>query len=248
MMSHETGHRSMYRNYPFLEKEEFAEVCHFLDRKYCQARLGPLRRQWRLGVHSGLDMSFGMDLGYATFVQISRPLEDTTNLGDLEATLNSFTMAEAVDNEAMADDVAMDSEEDDQELIKHPSKANFGHVRYEIHYHPTYRAPCLWFSLHDLPGDEVAFDIDTVFRRLVPDQYKDSLRRTGSIGGISADLASQHHPLTGVPSFFVHPCLLSDAMAGFDCPKEDYLMVWLGLVGGCVGLWVPKEMALSNKA
>ncbi|KAK6843289.1 E2-like conjugating enzyme atg10 [Apiospora arundinis] len=137
-------------------------------------------------------------------------------------------MAEAVDNEAMADDVAMDSEEDDQELIKHPSKANFGHVRYEIHYHPTYRAPCLW--------------------RLVPDQYKDSLRRTGSIGGISADLASQHHPLTGVPSFFVHPCLLSDAMAGFDCPKEDYLMVWLGLVGGCVGLWVPKEMALSNKA
>jgi ubiquitin-like-conjugating enzyme ATG10 len=34
-------------------------------------------------------------------------------------------------------------------------------------------------------------------------------------------------------------------MAGFDCAKEDYLMVWLGLVGGCVGLWVPKEMALS---
>lgn len=34
-------------------------------------------------------------------------------------------------------------------------------------------------------------------------------------------------------------------MANFDCAKEDYLMVWLGLVGGCVGLWVPKEMALG---
>ncbi|KAK7951864.1 autophagocytosis associated protein- active-site domain-containing protein [Apiospora aurea] len=244
-MSHATDHRSTYRNYPFLDKEEFAEACHFLDSKYCQARLGPLRRQWRLGVHSGLDMSFGMDSGYATFVQISRPLEDTANLGDLEATLNSFTMTEAAGNDAMSVDMVMDSDEDDQEIIiRHPSKAKFGYVRYEIHWHPTYRAPCLWFSLHDLPGDESAFDIDTVFRRLVPDQYKDALRRTGTIGGISAD----HHPLTGVPSFFVHPCLLSDAMAGFDCPKEDYLMVWLGLVGGCVGLWVPKEMAFSNKA
>lgn len=35
-------------------------------------------------------------------------------------------------------------------------------------------------------------------------------------------------------------------MAGFDCSKEDYLMVWLGLVGGSVGLWVPREMATTN--
>ncbi|KAK8049136.1 hypothetical protein PG994_010866 [Apiospora phragmitis] len=209
-MSRGTEHRSTYRNYPFLYKEEFAEACHFLDRKYCQARLGPLRRQWRLGVHSAFDMSFGMDCDYATFVQISRPLEDTANLGDLEATLNSFTMIEAVDNEAMVDDVAMDSEEDDQPILD-TSDTRFTFIQ------------------HIVPL--AAFDIDTVFRRLVPDQYKDSLRRTGTIGGISAD----HHPLTGVPSFFVHPCFLSDAMAGFDCPKEDYLMVWLGLVGGCVG-------------
>ncbi len=53
----------------------------------------------------------------------------------------------------------------------------------------------------------------------------------------------QHHPITGVPAFFVHPCLPGEAMSKFDCSKESYLMVWLGLVGGCVGLWVPKEMA-----
>ena len=56
----------------------------------------------------------------------------------------------------------------------------------------------------------------------------------------------QHHPVTGVPSFFVHPCLLGDAMSKFDCSKDNYLMVWLGLVGGCVGLWVPKEMAMDQ--
>lgn len=35
-------------------------------------------------------------------------------------------------------------------------------------------------------------------------------------------------------------------MSNFDCSKDDYLMVWLGLVGGCVGLWVPKEMAMDQ--
>ena len=32
-------------------------------------------------------------------------------------------------------------------------------------------------------------------------------------------------------------------MENFECPIERYLMVWIGLVGGCVGLWVPPEMA-----
>lgn len=35
-------------------------------------------------------------------------------------------------------------------------------------------------------------------------------------------------------------------MENFDCPIADYLMVWLGLVGGCVGLWVPREMAIPD--
>lgn len=63
-------------------------------------------------------------------------------------------------------------------------------MTYEIHLHPIYRVPCLWFSLHGLPEDEPAFDIDTVFRRLVPDEYKSGLRQgIGPIGGISADVS-----------------------------------------------------------
>jgi ubiquitin-like-conjugating enzyme ATG10 len=73
-----------------------------------------------------------------------------------------------------------------------PSKPvpHVGRVTYEIHLHPTYQAPCLWFSLHDLPVDEQAFNIDTVFRRLVPDQFKEGLRNAGAVGGISADVCS----------------------------------------------------------
>lgn len=75
-------------------------------------------------------------------------------------------------------------------LAKQTTVLDFGHVTYEIHLHPTYRVPCLWFTLHNLPPDEPAFNIDTVFRRLVPDEYKDGLRRgIGGIGGISADVS-----------------------------------------------------------
>ncbi len=56
----------------------------------------------------------------------------------------------------------------------------------------------------------------------------------------------QHHPITGLQTFFVHPCRSYEAMSGFHCSLENYLMVWLGLVGGCVGLWVPAEMALES--
>jgi ubiquitin-like-conjugating enzyme ATG10 len=154
---------------------------------------------------------------------------------------------------------------------------NNGFVTYEIHLHPTYRVPCLWFSLHDLPLDEPAFNIDTVFRRLVPDEYKEGLRGLSGLGGISADVSCksssfkpilsgpglgfgylsdqhapanvpcsfQHHPITGLPAFFVHPCLVGEGMAGFQCTRENYLVIWMGLVGGCVGLWVPKEMAVQ---
>lgn len=62
-------------------------------------------------------------------------------------------------------------------------------VRYEIMLHPTYQVPCLWFNLQNLPADEEPLSIDTVFRWLVPDEYKGALRASvGRIGGISLDV------------------------------------------------------------
>ncbi|ROW18029.1 hypothetical protein VPNG_00354 [Cytospora leucostoma] len=232
-----------FKNYPYLDPEEFAEVCHELDRRYSQATLGPLRRQWKLRVCRALDLTLLSSVDYTTYVQIVRPLEGELDDGDLSKFLDDFSFdRESKDTAGTEDHEMMEAEGSDSAVIYKAQKPpDFGRVTYEIHLHPTYQAPCLWFSLQGLPIDEPAFNIDTVFRRLVPDQYKDGLRKIGGIGGISAD----HHPVTGVPSFFVHPCLLGDAMSNFDCSKENYLMVWLGLVGGCIGLWVPKEMAME---
>ncbi|KAJ8125882.1 hypothetical protein O1611_g7758 [Lasiodiplodia mahajangana] len=241
--------RSTYRRYPFLTNEEFAEVCHYLDAKYCQATLGPLRKEWRLNVHTALDISATSVVDRVTFLQITKPFENNEADDQLASRLGNVALDEPqvstrrsrrlAMQQSAADTMMIDMEEADKEVLRYPSRANFqsGYVIYEIHLHPTYRAPCLWFSLHNLPVDESPLDIDTVFRRLVPDQFKHALRGQGAIGG---------YLHRRVPTFFVHPCFLGDAMAGFDCSKEDYLTVWLGLVGGCVGLWVPKEMAMGQ--
>jgi ubiquitin-like-conjugating enzyme ATG10 len=46
--------------------------------------------------------------------------------------------------------------------------------------------PTLWFTLHDLPMGEPAFDLDSVYRYLVPPEYKSRLRSAGLTGGVSA--------------------------------------------------------------
>ena len=72
-----------FKNYPLLTLEEFAEACHHLDRRYCQAILGPVRRQWKLNVRRALGTSFTLDSEYCTYIQIIRPLDDFDDHADL---------------------------------------------------------------------------------------------------------------------------------------------------------------------
>ncbi|KAF6836869.1 autophagy-like protein 3 [Colletotrichum plurivorum] len=234
-----------FKNFPSLSPEEFAEVCHHFDSQYRRATLGPLRRRWKLNVCTAFYSSFAAGPEQTTYLQIIRPLEATLDCGDLSSVLDKFSFGDGNgerDDLGLDDAAMIDAEESDEAALSKPRVPDVGHVVYEVHLHPTYQMPCLWFTLYGLPADEPAFNLDTVFRRLVPDEFKDALRKTGGIGGISGD----HHPITGLPSFFIHPCLLGDAMSGFNCTKEQYMMLWLGLVGGCVGLWVPKEMAINS--
>lgn len=75
-------------------------------------------------------------------------------------------------------------------LRKPAARRDGGFVTYDIVLHPTYRMPCLYFRLWGLDG-ESPFDLDTVFRRLVPDAFKESLRTYGGVGGISIDVSSR---------------------------------------------------------
>ncbi|KAJ1333727.1 autophagocytosis associated protein [Microdochium nivale] len=206
-MDQASHHRAAYQSYPHLTPDEFAETCHYLDSKYCRATLGPFRRTWRLHVRAALGASSFFDLAgagsdTATYLQITRPLTSTDSTADdddLASCLGTFSFGHDGDDGGGVDAVSADDrmvemdEADEAILPRHASSssaARSGYVNYEIHYHPTYRAPCLWFALHDLPAHERAFDVETIFRRLVPSEYKDSMRRVGSIGGISADVST----------------------------------------------------------
>lgn len=50
--------------------------------------------------------------------------------------------------------------------------------------------PCLWFRISGLTTGESEHDLDTVFRLLVPDGYKNGLRRYNGVGGISMDVST----------------------------------------------------------
>jgi len=53
--------------------------------------------------------------------------------------------------------------------------------------------PTLWFTLHDLPVGESSFNVEAVYRYLVPPEYKNQLRNTGVVGGISAAVRLLYH-------------------------------------------------------
>ena len=93
-------------------------------------------------------------------------------------------MAEEQDHEALRPDQAVNGTGDQPPQYSLYSSQPY--VSYEIHLHPTYQLPTLWFTLHDLPNGESPLDIDSVYRYLVPEQYKSQLRAVGVTGGISA--------------------------------------------------------------
>ncbi|EPE35511.1 hypothetical protein GLAREA_11210 [Glarea lozoyensis ATCC 20868] len=237
-------YRDEYRHWPFLTEEEFTLACAFFDQRYIKAKLGPTRKI--LKIISRRTATTG-----GAYIEILRLLQPPKDDDDLALALESLSgFGSSAKDEGM--DVDMANDDHDQEVLRPqlwqkpdstpPKYSLYSHqpyVTYEIHLHPTYRMPTLWFTLHDLPMGDPTFDLESVFRYLVPEEQKSRLREAGITGGISA----APHPVTDLPAFFIHPCQTKEAMENFDCPTHEYLMVWLGLVGGCVGLWVPPEMA-----
>jgi len=245
-------YREDYRQWPFLTIEEFELVCAFFDQKYVKAKLGPTRQVFKIRLRRTATTG-------SSYIEILRLLQLPEEEEDLSVAFEKLNRSDEL-KPAMNIDMVTASEDADLEALRPQLQNQYGgamnddalpqyslhshqpYVIYEIHLHPTYNMPTLWFTLHDLPMGEPTFDLESIYRYLVPAEYKSRLRAAGFTGGISA----APHPITDVPAFFIHPCQTKEAMENFDCQMANYLMVWLGLVGGCVGLWVPPEMAAGE--
>ncbi|KAJ5760092.1 Atg10p, partial [Penicillium odoratum] len=117
-------------------------------------------------------------------------------------------------------------------------------VDYDIVFSPTYQVPVLYFSLrwHHSNGP---VGLDAVYRYVVPEHYQEELKSVGIMGGISFG----YHPDSDTPAFFVHPCNTANAMVQVTDARSrpgTYLLIWLGLVGHCVNLHIPRELLASD--
>ncbi|KAL6243853.1 hypothetical protein RBB50_009287 [Rhinocladiella similis] len=103
-------------------------------------------------------------------------------------------------------------------------------MNFSIILSPTYSVPVLWFSCRPVPG-QAGLNLDQVYDLLVPSALQEPLRTVGVMGGISM----AHHPISDQPAYFIHPCNTPEALSVLKPERaltpEDYLLLWLGLVG-----------------
>lgn len=102
----------------------------------------------------------------------------------------------------------------------------------------------------------------TLYAHLMPSHYRAQMEGVGVLGGVTVG----EHPVTGSPGFFVHPCrtagVMGEVVEKADEEKdeekeeekeerglsgEEYLVLWMGVVGGCVGLYVPGVLMMNEK-
>ncbi|KAJ5083821.1 hypothetical protein N7456_013248 [Penicillium angulare] len=140
----------------------------------------------------------------------------------------------------------MVEDEDPETLVRTNLKPKL-QVDYDIVLSPSYQVPVLYFALRWLHQNGPV-GLDAVYQYVVPEQYQTQMKTVGVMGGISMG----YHPVSGTPAFFVHPCNTADAMTQVADAQSTtpgmYLLIWLGLVGHCVNLHIPRELFASDGA
>ncbi|KAK8203039.1 hypothetical protein IWZ01DRAFT_119753 [Phyllosticta capitalensis] len=141
-----------------------------------------------------------------------------------------------------AEDESSDWNESDEEAL--PSQPSNPHatIEYSIHPSPSYRVPVLYISIQDFDGGGTT-SIDRMGELLIPPGFKSQVDSVGIIGAVSMT----NHPVTDMPVFFIHPCntaaALEAAASTPDPSPWEYLQLWFGVVGACVGLDLPLVLA-----
>ncbi|KAG9517009.1 hypothetical protein KCV07_g6466, partial [Aureobasidium melanogenum] len=164
-------------------------------------------------------------------------LSDSALLADVSACLRvtrrlAAALVVNADGQEHADSHFETPEDHDEEaIVKCSQSGSFVTVHYDILLSPSYRVPVVYMTAS--PPLPVSHFFDLV----VPHHFRDAMRETGVMGALSMT----DHPLTGMPAYFVHPCRTADTMCATksgDIHVQDYMLLWLGIVGASVGLHV----------
>ncbi|KIW03373.1 uncharacterized protein PV09_05581 [Verruconis gallopava] len=209
--------------YPFVTVDEWSRVC--------ESFVSACRRS--IGEHCEADATSHHQQHGVDFVRITRTVERSSD--------------GSADGEEQAADAISDcggacEEDSDNEVAVVPrSQSKDGRsfiVTYDILLSTSYRVPVLHFTVRDMAGGPVT-DLASVYADMIPTSFKDQVSGIGVIGAVSMT----DHPLTGLPSFFVHPCNTADALrhvgGGRLVSVSEYLFLWMGIIAPAVGLSLP---------
>ncbi|KAF1815921.1 hypothetical protein P152DRAFT_455645 [Eremomyces bilateralis CBS 781.70] len=155
----------------------------------------------------------------------------------------------ALDN---PDQFGQDADKDDDELLEEHdterlsisvARAHRYRVFYDIMLSPSMQMPVVWFSIHRANGTAVPLQRDVIIDSLVPTNVRSELTTQGAgpLGGISQAI----HPNTGFPAWYIHPCETANALREVrgdvgSVHTDEYLRLWMGVVGPAVGLYWPQ--------
>ena len=145
--------------------------------------------------------------------------------------------------QAQGDDEEPLDERDDEALSRNTeSSPPRQRCYYDIIHSPSYAVPVLYVTLPDRPLPLP----EGIHQLLLASSDHPALPPMQAIGPLGA-LTTTDHPTSGVPAYFVHPCRTAEAMesisGGRKLSGSAYLLAWIGLVGGGVGLDVPVSVA-----
>ncbi|EAT88904.1 hypothetical protein HBI56_038720 [Parastagonospora nodorum] len=201
----------MLSAFPHLTAEEFAQACSDLRRRYRE-------RDSSRGDWQSVEIIPSTDTPY---LRIAKELRE-------DAKHDAGFHVDSEDDEV---------EEDDDEVLNTPRKIP-ALIQYDILLSPVYQVPVLYFGISDLQH-RYPPTMTTLYEHLIPSQFKAQAENTGVMGGVTIN----DHPATNRPVFFIHPCQTAEVMEASVGDKaitaEEYLLMWIGALGGCVGLSVP---------
>ncbi|KAF1845854.1 uncharacterized protein K460DRAFT_282638 [Cucurbitaria berberidis CBS 394.84] len=209
----------MLSSFPRLAASDFDEACNSLLGRY--RRAGQKQEEWL-----SIETVYHYDM---TYLSITKALPD----------------AVYIPKDSNDDDEVDEVEEDDEEVIAKSSVPQ-AIINYDIVLSPTYQVPVLYISISD-PQHRFPPTMATLYEHLIPLHFKTQTEHAGVIGGITVT----DHPATNRPVFFIHPCqtagVIEASVGARDVTAEEYLMVWIGALGKCVGLNIPLALVREEE-
>ncbi|KAH8731409.1 hypothetical protein GQ44DRAFT_327396 [Phaeosphaeriaceae sp. PMI808] len=213
----------MLSSSPLLTVSEFNEACNSLITGFDQCK--HLQAEWQ-------SVEF-----------ISQ--YETSHLRITKMLLNVAGAVRDAGSEDAHDELDEDDNDDDDEVLSLPIKTQ-AFIHYDVFLSPVYRVPVLYISILD-SQHRYPPTMDTLYSQLIPSSFKAQTEHGGIIGGVTIT----DHPASNRPVFFIHPCQTAEVMQAStsrrDITPHEYLMVWVGALGKCVGLNVPLALAANNE-